>query len=209
MKMANPIRVMCVDDHYLVRVGIVALLKRTTDIEVVAMASTNEEALQQFQQHSPDVVLMDLQLGGTNGVDAISAIKTLAPRTHVIVITVASGDEEMFNAMKAGASAYLLKDTIADDLINVIREVVGRQEPVASNADSGVDRRATTPSLSARERQVLALIAEGQRNKEIAASLNISSDTVQVYVKSLLLKLGVHDRTAAVTAAIRRGILHL
>ena len=204
------IRVLCVDDHRIVREGIALLINRQPDMKVIASAATGEEAIELFRRHHPDVTLMDLRLGAMSGVDAIRAIRSEDAAARIIVLTMSQGDEDIHRSLEAGAAAYLLKDTVSGDLLRVVREVhAGKQPTISSNVQARLVERAARPTLTAREQQVIELISRGMRNKEIAASLGISEETAQVHVKKILAKFNVQDRTAAVSVAVRRGIIHI
>lgn len=203
------IRILCVDDHRLVLAGIELMIGRQPDMTVVGSATTGEEAVSLFQQHRPDITLMDLQLPVMTGLEAIRAIRHLSPDARIIVLTMYHGDEDIHRSLVAGASTYLLKDMLSDDLMRVIREVHAGQHALLPDVQVRLDERATRPSLTPREVQVTELIGRGLRNKQIASELHISEETVQVHVKSILTKLSVNDRTAAVNVAMRRGIIHL
>ena len=205
----SPIRVLCVDDHRLMREGIVRIVSLQPDIVVVAEARTGQEAVDQFMQHRPDVTLMDLQLPVMSGLQAIRLIKKADPNARVIVLTMYQGDEDIHRALQAGAVAYLLKDSVPDDLIRVIREVHAGNQTISDDVAARLAARASQPALTERELQVLELLAEGQRNKEIAATLSISEDTARTHIKSIFVKFNVHDRTAALAEAVRRGIVHI
>ena len=204
-----PVRVMCVDDHRLMREGIRRIVALQPDMVVVAEASNGAEAVEQFQRHKPDVTLMDLQLPSMNGHEAIKAIRRLQPDARIVVLTMYYGDEDVYRAIEAGVMGYILKDTVPDDLIHVIREVHAGRRSVPPEIEAVLDARAMQPSLTAREFQVLQLLATGKRNKEIASALGISADTTNAHVKSIFQKFNVHDRTAALAEAIRRGIIHI
>jgi DNA-binding NarL/FixJ family response regulator len=206
---SRPIRVLCVDDHRLMREGVAKIVGVQPDMEVVAEASNGEQAVAQFLACRPDVTLMDLQLPITSGPEAIRRIRQLDDCARIIALTMYRGDEDIHRAFEAGAMGYVLKDTISDDLIHVIREVHAGRRVVAPDIQQALDERARHPALSLRERQVLELVAEGMRNKEIAAALGISTDTTGMHVKNIYTKLDVHDRTAAVAKAIRRGIIRI
>ncbi len=178
-------------------------------MQVIAAAASGEEALELFRRHRPDVVLMDLQLGEMTGVDAIRAIRREAPESRIIVLTMYQGDEDIYRAVQAGAATYLLKDTLSDDLIRIIREVVAGSHHLEPNIVASLAERAAGPTLTQREIQVVELVGQGMRNKEIAAALGISEDTAQVHLKNIMAKLHVHDRSAAITVALQRGIIHL
>ena len=205
----RPIRVLCVDDHRLMREGIARIVGVQPDMMVVAEASNGEHAVAQFLASRPDVTLMDLQLPVTSGPEATRRIRELDRSARIIVLTMYNGDEDVYRAFEAGAMGYVLKDTISDDLIHTIREVHAGRPVLTPEIQQVLDERARLPILSVRERQVLELMAEGMRNKEIAATLGISLDTAGMHVKHLFTKLEVHDRTAAVAKAIRRGIIHI
>jgi DNA-binding NarL/FixJ family response regulator len=204
-----PIRILCVDDHRIVREGIELIIARQPDMQVAASAASGEESIEMFRRYRPDVTLMDLQLGAMSGVDAIRVIRREHPDARIVVLTMFQGDEDIFRALQAGAATYLLKDTLSDDLIRVIREVHAGKQPVRPEVEARLAERAAGPTLTPREIQVVGLIAEGMRNKEIAAALGISDETVQVHVKSIFWKLKVKDRSAAMNVALRRGIIHL
>ena len=207
--MKRTIRVLCVDDHRLMREGVARIVGVQPDMEVVAEASNGEQAVAQFLASRPDVTLMDLQLHVTSGPEAIRRIRQRDPSARIIVLTMYHGDEDVHRAFEAGAMGYVLKDAISDDLIHVIREVHAGRRVVSPEIQQALDESARRPSLSLRERQVLELVAEGMRNKEIAAALGISTDTTGMHVKNIYTKLDVHDRTAAVATAIRRGIIRI
>lgn len=206
---ATVIQVMCVDDHRLMREGLARIVNVQPDMRVVAQASSGEEAVELFGRHRPDVTLMDLQLPGMSGVDAIRAIRAMDGDARVVVVTMYQGDEDIHRAVAAGAMGYLLKDTLPDDLINTIRDVHGGRRAIAPEIAAVLEQRATQPSLTGRELQVLELLATGKRNKEIAAELGISGDTASAHVKSIFVKFNVHDRTAALAEALRRGVIHI
>ena len=177
---------------------------------VVGRAATVSEAIELFTREQPDVTLMDLQLREASGVEAIRAIRADAPGARIIVLTVYQGDEDIFRALDAGAVGYLLKEEVSDELVRVIRDVHGgKVPPMRPDLEERLAKRVSGPNLTVREVQVLQLVARGLRNKEIAAVLGISDETARVHVKNILSKLEVNDRTAAVTVAARRGILHI
>jgi DNA-binding NarL/FixJ family response regulator len=204
------ITVLCVDDHPLVLDGIMQKINRQPDMTVVGMAASADEAVGLFLSLRPDVTLMDLRLGAASGVEAIRAIRKADPAARIVVLTMHQGDEDIYQALEAGATTYLLKDTLSDDLIRVIREVnAGRQPAVSEAVKEQLSRRAERPTLTPREVEVLALVAQGLRNREVALALTLSEETVQVHVRNILSKLDVKDRTGAVSVALRRGIIHL
>jgi DNA-binding NarL/FixJ family response regulator len=203
------IRVLCVDDHRLMREGIARIVGLQHDMTVIAEASNGEEAVEQFLRHRPDVTLMDLQLPTMNGLQAIRAIRREAADARIVVLTMYHGDEDIHRAIQAGAVGYLLKDTVPEDLIRVIRDVHAGQRAIPPEIAAALELRAGQPSLTFRELQVLELLATGKRNKEIASALGISGDTASAHIKSIFLKFKVHDRTAALAEALRRGIIHI
>lgn len=203
------IRVMCVDDHRIVREGIALIIDREPDMTVVATAASGDEAVRKFQEVHPDVTLMDLRLGAMSGVQAIHAIRGHDPLARVIVLTMSRGDEDIFRALEAGAVTYLLKDTALEDLVRIVREVHAGQRPeISADVKAQLASRAGRPVLTRREVEVLELVRRGLRNREVGASLGISEETVQTHVKNVLAKLEVQDRTAAIDVALKRGILH-
>jgi two-component system NarL family response regulator len=204
-----PIRLLVVDDHTVVRGGLVALLGTVDDMQVIAQASDGEEAFEQYRLHQPDVTLMDLRLRTVGGVEAIERIRAKWPAARVIVLTTFDGDEDIYRAVQAGAKAYLLKGMSVEELISTIRLVhQGRVRIPAAIAEKLAERMAG-PELTPRELGVLQLIVRGRSNKEIGSDLAISEATVKTHINSLLGKLGVNDRTQASTAAIQRGIVHI
>ena len=203
------ITVLCVDDHPLVLDGITQKINRQPDMTVVATASDGRQAVELFKRKRPDVTVMDLQLPGLSGLDAIQAIRSEDPNARIIVLTMYQGDEDIFRALKSGAATYLLKDTPSDELVRVVREVHRGASSLPPNVAQRLASRQIDEGLTSREMEVLRLTAAGMRNKEIAAALSISQETVQGHLKKILRKLEVNDRTAAVTVAIRRGIIRL
>jgi two-component system NarL family response regulator len=205
----TPIRVLVVDDHPMIRAGLTATIDPEPDMTVVASASTGREGLEQYRQHQPDVMLIDLKMPEMGGVEAIRTIRAEFPSAKIIVLSTYQGDEDIYRALDAGAVTYLLKDTLAEKMVGVIREVVGGGRPIPPEVAQRLTGRMFQSALTPREIEVLHLVARGMRNKEVAAALKISDETVQGHVKNILAKLSVHDRTEAVAVAIRRGIVHL
>lgn len=203
------IRILCVDDHSIVREGIAIIINQQPDMEVVASAASGEESVDLFRHFRPDVTLMDLRLHGLSGTEAIELIRRIDAAARIIVLTMFDGDEDIHRALQAGAATYLLKDTLSDDLIRVVREVHSGKRPVPADVEARLAERSAHPTLTPREVEVMELVTQGLRNKEIGASLGISEGTVTVHVKSIFAKLGVNDRTAAVKIALRRGIVHI
>lgn len=197
------------DDHAVVREGLAAMLSRRAEMQVVAEASNGTQAVALALQHKPDVLLMDLRMPQMGGVEAIRAIRAEWPEARVIVLTTYDGDEDIYRALQAGAKGYLLKDTPREELLEAIRAVHAGRKHIPPEVAAKLAERLTSETLTEREREVLQLIVAGQSNKEIGASLNITEGTVKVHVNGLLGKLGVSDRTQAVTEALRRGLVHL
>jgi DNA-binding NarL/FixJ family response regulator len=206
---AAPIRVLVVDDHWVVREGLALIMAREADIDVVGAVATGEEAVAVFLRQRPDVVLMDLQLAEMSGVEAICEIRESDPNARIVVLTMYDGDEDVHRALQAGAMTYLLKGSPSHDLIRVIRDVHAGKRPLRPDVQVRLEDRAARPTLTHREIDVLERVLKGERNKEIAASLSIAEDTVQAHLKNIYVKLDVHDRTAAVYVALRRGIIHV
>jgi len=207
--MSEPIRILVVDDHKIVRQGIVSLLNTVADLQVVAEAADGQEAIDAHRLHKPDVTLMDLRLPKIGGADAITRIRQEHPTARIIVLTTFDGDEDIFRALQAGAKGYLLKGMDIDELTDAIRSVyAGKSRIPAAVAEKLADRMGG-PALTAREIEVLKRIVAGRSNKEIAQDLIISEATVKTHINSILSKLGVTDRTQAATSALQRGIVHL
>ena len=204
-----PIRVLCIDDHPLLREGVARKIERQPDMVVVDTAGTGQEAVMLYLRHRPDIVLMDLQLPGMGGLQAIEAIRREDPDAKIIVLTISGGDEDIFRAIRAGAASYLLKSSLSQDLIATIRRVVDGERPIPPEVAERLAAREGQSGLSTREIEILELIAKGLRNKEIASALGIGQETVQTHIKRLFVKLHVSDRTAAVTVALSRGIVHM
>jgi len=203
------IRILLVDDHPLLRDGLRASIGAETDMQVVAEASNGQEALELFREHLPDITLMDLKMPVMGGVQSIQAIRTQFVLAKVIVLSTYEGDEDIHRALEAGAATYLLKDTLSKDLVRAIRAVFAGERPLPASVAQRLADRVLQPTVTARELDVLRLISQGLRNKEIAARLGIGEETVQGHVRNILSKFGLHDRTEAVAVAVRRGIVHL
>jgi DNA-binding NarL/FixJ family response regulator len=203
------IRVLVVEDHNVVRQGLVALLNVAADLHVVGEAADGIEAIAQFRKHQPDITLIDLRLPKLGGVDAITAIRKEAPNARFIVLTTYDGDEDIYRALKAGAKAYLLKGMTSEELMTAIRAVHAGKSHIPPAIAERLAERMGTEELTPRESDVLEQIVRGRSNKEIASELEISEATVKTHINSLLAKLGVTDRTQATTAAIRRGLVPL
>jgi DNA-binding NarL/FixJ family response regulator len=207
--MADRIRTMVVEDHHVVRQGLVALLQVMPEIEVVAEASDGLQAVELHRHLQPDITLMDLQLPNLGGVAAITRIRAETPSARFIVLTTYDGDEDIYRSLQAGAKAYLLKGMTIDDLLNTIRLVHAGKSSISPVIAEKLAERMATQDLTARELRVLERIVAGRANKEIAADLAISEATVKTHINNLLSKLGVNDRTNAATVAIQRGLVHL
>ena len=201
------IRILSVDDHPLIRQGIVGLVAVQPDMKIIAEAGTGREAIQQFRLHRPDITLMDLQMPQMSGLDAIITIRGEFPDARIIVLTTYAGDVQALRALKAGAQAYLLKDTLHKELLDTIRAVYTGKKSLSPEVSYELAEHATDETLTAAEVRVLRLIAEGHANKEIAAQLSISEDTVKGQVRNILSKLGAKDRTHAAMIAFKRGII--
>ena len=202
------IRILCVEDHRLVREGIAALIGQQPDMQVIASAATGEEAVALFRRCLPDVTLMDLQLPKMSGLEAIRAILHERTEARVVVLTMYHGEEDIYRALEAGATTYLLKDTLADELIRVIRDVHLGRRPMSDDVQASLAQRSQHRHVTPRELQVIELVSQGMRNKEIAASLGISEETVQVHLRNIYMKLNINDRTAVLAVAMRRGLIH-
>ncbi|HXB75415.1 MAG TPA: response regulator transcription factor [Candidatus Acidoferrales bacterium] len=205
----GPIRILTADDHHLLRYGIAALVGSVPDMELVAQASTGPEAIEQFRLHQPDVTLMDLQMPGMNGIEAMIGIRSEFPNARIIVLTTYAGDVQVTRALKAGARAYLLKGRLAGELLETIRAVHAGQRRIPQEVAAELAEHIGESGLTEREMEVLRLIAAGNANKEIAAQLSIAEETVKRHVTGILAKLGANDRTHAVTIGLKRGIIEL
>ena len=203
------IRILCVDDHPLLREGIAALIRKQPDMELVAEASNGREAIGQFRKHNPDVTLMDLQMPEMSGIDAIGAILGEFPEARIVVLTTYTGDVQVLRAMKAGARGYLLKNLLRKELLETVRAVHTGRKLVAPELAVEIAEHADDAALTARELAVLRLIAGGNANKEIAAQLSLTEETVKGHVKSILSKLDANDRTHAAMIALKRGIIEV
>jgi DNA-binding NarL/FixJ family response regulator len=206
---AGPIQVLTVDDHPLLRKGIVGLVNAESDMKVVAEASTGVEATKQFKQHRPDITLMDLQLPDMSGIEAMVAIRQEFPEARIIVLTTYAGDVQVVRALKAGARGFLLKADVSEELLDTIRSVHAGGRWIQPELAAELVEFTGRESLTVREIEVLRLIATGNANKEIGAKLSIGEDTVKRHVTNILGKLDANDRTHAVTIALKRGIIEL
>jgi DNA-binding NarL/FixJ family response regulator len=209
MKKAKAIRVLCVDDHPVVRDGLAASIATQPDMTAVGEASDGQTAIAMVRQLKPDIVVMDLRMPGMGGVEATVQIRKEFPAARIIVLTTYEGDEDIHRALEAGAQGYLLKDSVRKELLQTIREVYGGQRHISPAMAARVAEHTPHVALTPRELQVLQLIAKGLRNKEIGASLEIAEDTVKIHIKNIFGKLEVIDRTQAVVVASQRGFIQL
>jgi two-component system NarL family response regulator len=203
------IKIMVVDDHYVVRVGLVGILSLQPDCTVVAQAEDGEQAVRAFRECRPDVTLMDARMPGMNGIDAITSIRRDTPNARIIMLTTYDGDEDIFRALQAGAIGYLLKSTPGPVLVKAVRAVHQGQRFIPPDVAARMAARIPCSELSDRELEVLHLVVKGLSNKEIADQLAFTEHTAKAHVRNILLKLGVADRTQAATTALQRGIVHL
>jgi len=203
------IRVLVVDDHFVVRMGLAGSINLEEDMMVVAEASNGQQAIQFYRQQTPDIVLMDLRLPGMDGTATAMAICKEFAEARIIMLSTFDGDEEIYRSFQAGARSYLLKSVSREELLAAIRAVHGGQRYIPPNVASRLAERVPFIDLSTREMEVLRLIVKGMSNKEIAATLNITEVTTKLHVGHILSKLKVNDRTQAATSALQRGIIHL
>jgi DNA-binding NarL/FixJ family response regulator len=201
------IRVLSVDDHPLFRQGIAALIGNQTDMELAAEARNGREALEQFRNYRPDVTLMDLQMPGMSGIDAIAAIRAEFPEARIIILTTHAGDVQVSRALKAGARAYLLKGSLRNELLETIRAVHCGQKRLSPEVAVEIAEHSADDALTPRELDVLRLIAGGNANKEIGAQLSLTEETVKSHIRNILAKLGASDRTHAVAIGLKHGII--
>ena len=204
-----PIRILAVDDHPLIRVGIATLVAPESDMKVVGEASNGREGIAKFRECLPDVTLMDLQMPDMNGIDAMIAIRDEFPEARIIVLTTYTGDVQVLRAIKAGAQAYVTKNLVHKELLQTIRAVHAGRKTMSPEVAVQIAAYVGDEALTSREIDVLRMIAVGSANKEIAAQLSISEETVKSRVKNILIKLGANDRTHAVTIGLKRGIIEL
>ena len=205
----HPIRVLIADDHPMLREGVGAVIHMQPDMTIVGEAGTGEEAIALFEECAPDIVLMDLQMPGIGGVQAIEAIRRTHPQARIIVLTTFAGDAQALHALRAGAAGYLLKSSLRRDLLDAIRSVHAGGRHLQSEVATDIALHAIDDHLTPREIDILQLIAAGNANKQIARLLQLSEDTVKSHIKSIFSKLYVSDRTHAVTVAAKRGIIDL
>jgi two-component system, NarL family, response regulator len=206
---ARSIRVLVVDDHPIVRQGLVSILESEPDMVIVGQASNGNEAIAQFRLHQPDVVLLDLRMPQLGGVEVITAVRAEAPEANIIMLTIYDTDEAIYQGLRAGARAYLLKDTPCDEILEVIRAVYEGRRYISAMVGEKLAARMDKPMLSDRERQVIDQMAKGKNNREIGAELSITEHTVRFHVNNVLSKLGANDRAHAIVLALRQGIVQL
>jgi DNA-binding NarL/FixJ family response regulator len=201
------ITVLCVDDHPIVREGIVSIVEGDSDLQIVGEAETAQQAIAAFHTWKPDVTVIDLRLPDRDGVEVIREIRKDFPKSLFVVLTSAEGDIDMRRALEAGAQAYLIKGVVRTELRQVIKAVYSGQRQVPANVAEKIAAHLNEPILTARELEVLQLVADGMRNKEVAARLSIAEDTVKMHLRNVMQKLEVNDRTHAVMVAVRRGFI--
>jgi DNA-binding NarL/FixJ family response regulator len=209
MNEQSPIRILCVDDHPLLRQGIASIIGNQSDMVLVAEASSGMEGIRKFREHRPDVTLMDLRLPDMSGIDSMIAIRHEFIEARIVMVTTFKQDVEIQRAMKAGAYGYVLKSMPAQDLVETIRQVHAGRKCVTAEVAADVAKHVSDEALTERELDVLCHIADGNRNRDIAKRLLISEGTVKVHIRHIMEKLGASDRTQALTIAVRRGIIQL
>jgi DNA-binding NarL/FixJ family response regulator len=208
MKKTSPIRILVADDHFIVRMGLTAVVNTEPDMEIVAEASDGAEAIALFAQFNPDITLLDLRMPAINGIEVAVAIRKQNPAARILMLSALAGDEDIHRALEAGVAGYVLKDATEEKLIPAIRAVAAGQRYIPQDVANRLSSRNLFQELTSRELQVLNKLIKGMANKQIAEALNISENTVKGFLKNILAKLHVADRTEAVSVAIQRGIIH-
>lgn len=209
MNAGNKIRILIADDHSVVRLGLITLIERQRDMEIVAEAEDGNQAVDQVRKHRPDIVLLDLRMPHMGGVQAAEVIAKEFPKSRIIVLTTYDGDEDIYRALKAGAKGYLLKDVNGPELLDTIRQVAAGRTRIPSRVAERLAQRIPLSELTPREMEILTLIVRGKSNKQIADSLNITEGTVKLHVNKILDKMAVEDRTQAAISAVQRGLIRL
>lgn len=209
MSKDKPIRILIADDHFVVRMGLAALINTQPDMTVVAEATDGRQAVELFRQHRPDIALLDLRMPEMNGIEAIAAIRSEFPDARLIVLSSYDGDEDIYRALQAGARGYLLKNMLREGVLETIRTVHAGLRRIPEEVAARLAERMSRDPLTAREMEVLELIVRGKSNKEIAHALKITEGTVKIHVNNILNKLGVTDRTQAAIFALKHGLVHL
>ncbi len=209
MKQPDRIGILIVDDHPMLREGVRAVVETQSDLTIVGEAASGEAAMALFDEHRPDVVLMDLQMPGMGGVAAIEALRRSHPKARIVVLTTYSGDVQAMQALRAGAAGYLLKSALRKELLDTIRSVHAGGRHLNADIATSIALNAASDALTARETEVLTLAAAGNSNRQIGRRLGLSEDTIKGYMKVINSKLGASDRTHAVTIAARRGMISL
>lgn len=207
MALSNPIRILSVEDHPVFREGLSTIIGSQQDMVLVAQAANAVEAIAEFRRHRPDITLMDLKLPGTNGTDTLIAIRGEFPQARIIMLSTADGDGEIQRALRAGAAAYVLKSMPRNELLAVVRSVHAGKRHIPPEVAARLAEHLGDEDLTSRELDVLRLVRDGYRNKQIADQLSIAETTVNFHIKNIVGKLGANDRTHAVTIAVRRGLL--
>lgn len=209
MTTTQAIRVLCVDDHPLVRKGIAAILANEADVKMVAEAGDGHEAVEAFKTHHPDVTLMDLRMPNMDGIEAVKQIRKLDPEARIIALTSYDGDQEIYRALEAGVRGYILKETVHTEIVRAIRVVQAGKRLMPPEVAERLSEHFPQAALTPREVEVLQYVAQGYGNKEIGERLGTAAGTVKMHLQNILSKLGASDRTHAVTLAIRRGIINI
>jgi len=209
MEKQNPIRILIADDHFVVRIGLAAVINSQPDMAVIAEAGTGRQAVDLFRQHRPDLALMDIRMPQLNGIEASLAIHREFPEARIIVLTTYGGDDDIYRALQAGARGYLLKDALREELLVAIRNVHAGLKHIPPHIAARLAERIPVSELTPRELEVLRLIVKGMNNRDIATALSITTGTIKIHINNVLTKMRISDCTQAATAALQRGIVHL